>query len=63
MNRVAEPIKPAYLDSEELASRWRCHVATARRRMKKFGIRPLRLSKRSVLYRMTDVERLEGDCT
>jgi hypothetical protein len=65
MNRVVEPVAPAavYLTCEELGERWRCHPKTAQRRMIRFGVKPTKLSRRSVLFRLTDVEKIESDCS
>jgi hypothetical protein len=55
--------KPEYLDNDELGDRWRCHPKTAYRRMISFGAKPMKLSQRSVLFRMSDVEKLEANCS
>jgi hypothetical protein len=51
-----------FIKAEAVGNRWFCCSATAKRRLKKFGVKPLRLSQRSILYRMSDIERIEADC-
>ena len=57
--------KPAgeFLNSEELGARWKCHPLTAKRRMQRFGIKPMRLSQRSALFHAADVVRIENLCS
>jgi len=57
-SKVSEQPNP-FLDLTELATRWRCHRATAYRRMKRFGIRPTKLSQRSILFRVSDIALVE----
>jgi len=50
------------LTSEQLGARWDCHPKSAQRKMIRLGIAPIRLSRRSVHFRMIDVIRVETDC-
>jgi hypothetical protein len=58
----AQMSQAPFLDLYELGHRWRCHRATAYRRMKRFGIKAVKLSQRSVLFALKDVLRVEKDC-
>jgi hypothetical protein len=50
-----------YLDPHQLAKRWgNCHPKTAKRRAKKLGARPFRPNERTVLYPLSELERVEG---
>ena len=49
-----------YVNCEDLGDRWRCHPMTAKRRLLKLGVKPLKMTQRSVLFRMKDVERIEA---
>jgi hypothetical protein len=53
---------PGFFDCEQLGARWHCHPRTAFRRMQRLGIKPMKLTRRSVLFRMTDVARIEAAC-
>jgi hypothetical protein len=51
-----------FLNCEELGIRWRCHPRTAFRRMERLGVKPMKLTQRSLLFRMTDITRIEDAC-
>ena len=55
-------ISKQFFTCEELGSRWQCHSKTALRRMQRLGVKPIKLTKRSILFRMTDVLRVEAQC-
>jgi hypothetical protein len=57
-----EAIAGRYLTGEEVAERWRCCVATVFRRLRKFGVKPMKLSQRSCLFRAADIIKVERDC-
>ena len=44
-----------------LGERWRKHPKTAARIMKRHGIQPMRLTARSVLFRLSDVLQVEAN--
>lgn len=52
----------AFFDLTELGTRWHCHRMTAYRRLQQHGIRPIKLSARSLLFRASDIERIEFGC-
>jgi hypothetical protein len=53
----------ALLTDKELAIRWKIKSPkTAVRRMKRFGVRPIKLTRRCILYRWSDVLRIEDQC-
>jgi hypothetical protein len=62
MKRKGNSVTTPYLSAEDLSNRWQCHAVTARRRCEKLGVKALRLSKRSLLYSLEDIIRLEADC-
>jgi hypothetical protein len=62
MNKNQKLVEPAFLSPQELGERWRCHQITARRRLERHGVMPMKLSERSILYRMSDVTRIERAC-
>lgn len=47
-------------DYSALGKRWRKHPKTAARIMKRHGVQPMRLTARSVLFRLSDVLRVEA---
>jgi hypothetical protein len=62
MNKNKQLVEPAYRTPKQLGARWQCHPLTVIRRMKQHGVMPMKLTQRSVLYRMSDVERIERAC-
>jgi hypothetical protein len=57
-----EAPKQAFFDLKQLGTRWHCHHMTAYRRLLRLGVRPVKLSGRSVLFRTSDIERIEFGC-
>jgi hypothetical protein len=53
---------PHFLDLDQLRDRWHCHRMTAYRRLLRFGIKPIKLSERAILFHASDVEKIEADC-
>jgi hypothetical protein len=53
-------LNPPFFDLDQLGARWHCHRLTAHRRLQRFGIKPLKLSGKSVLYRMSDIVQIES---
>jgi DNA-binding GntR family transcriptional regulator len=49
-----------FLTRHELAQRWRCSRETVKRRQRSGDLHPVRLSKRHLLYKVSEVEALEG---
>jgi hypothetical protein len=62
MSTDTETRESALLTDKELAVRWRCHYKTAIRRMKRLGVKPIKLNRFSVHYRWSDVLRIEEQC-
>jgi hypothetical protein len=60
--QLRHQLESPLLDLEELGIRWRCHRMTALRRANQLGLKPMRLSKRRLLFRVSDVERVEAEC-
>lgn len=52
----------AFFDLNQLGERWHCHRMTAYRRLIRLGVKPMKLSGRSVLIRTSDVELIEAAC-
>jgi hypothetical protein len=48
-----------FLKRRELAARWRCSVETIKRRQRSGLLHPVRLSQRLLLYKLSEVEKLE----
>ena len=55
-------MKPPFFDLDQLGDRWHCHRLTAYRRLQRLGIKPVKLSDRSLLFRMSDIVQIENDC-
>ncbi len=49
------------LSRKELAKRWSCSVETIKRKEKAGLISPLRLGKRFLRYRLSDIEQVENE--
>jgi hypothetical protein len=61
--RRSPSLTPPFFDLDQLAERWHCHRLTALRRLQRLGIKPLKLSQRGLLlFKVTDVERIENSC-
>jgi hypothetical protein len=50
-----------FLTRHELAERWRCSGETIKRRDRRGLLHPIRLSKRHLLYKLSEVEELERE--
>jgi hypothetical protein len=50
-----------FLKRTELAARWRCSVETIKRRQRSGLLNPVRLSQRSLLYLMSEIEQIERE--
>jgi hypothetical protein len=61
-HNLRKELSPPFFDLDQLGARWHCHRLTAHRRLQRFGIKPLKLSGKSVLYRMSDIVRIEDAC-
>jgi len=59
---ISPPPEKALINLDGLGQRWHCHPKTAWRRMLRLGVKPIKLSKRSILFRMADVLRIEALC-
>jgi hypothetical protein len=55
-------IPPKLVTTKALAERWFCCVPTVRRRLQRLGVKPIRLTKRSLLFRAEDIEKIEAAC-
>jgi hypothetical protein len=55
-------LKPPFFNLDQLGERWFCHPKTAQRRLQKLGVKPMKLTERSVLFRAEDIERIEKQC-
>ena len=55
-------MRPSFFNLDQLGDRWHCHRATALRRLQRLGVKPIKLSERSLLYRISDIERIENSC-
>ena len=49
-----------FLKRRELAARWRCSGETIKRRQRSGLLHPIRLSRRLLLYKLSEVEALEA---
>ena len=49
-----------FLTRRELAARWRCSTETIKRRQRAGLLHPIRLSRRSLLYKLSEVEAVKG---
>jgi hypothetical protein len=49
-----------FLRRRELAARWRCSGETIKRKQRSGLLHPIRLSQRLLLYKLSEVEALEG---
>jgi hypothetical protein len=49
-----------FLRRRELAERWRCSGETIKRKQRSGLLHPIRLSQRLLLYKLSEVEALEG---
>jgi len=49
-----------FLKRRELAARWRCSGETIKRRQRSGLLHPIRLSQRSLLYKLSEIEALEA---
>lgn len=57
---------PAYdtlLDRRDLINRWNCSLATIKRREAAKSLSPIRIGKRIVRYRLSDILAFEESCT
>ena len=59
-NRPEVDKQEKFLKRRELAARWRCSVETVKRRERAGFLHPIRLSRRSLLYKLSEVEAVEG---
>jgi hypothetical protein len=50
-----------FLKRRELAARWRCSGETIKRRQRAGLLHPVRLSQRLLLYKLSEVEKLEAE--
>jgi hypothetical protein len=50
-----------FLDCEALGNRWLCHPRTAARRMRRLGCRAMKLAPHQLLFRLSDVEKIEAE--
>jgi len=50
-----------FLTRHEVAKRWCCSRETVKRKDRKGLLHPIRLSKRHLLYKLSEVEKLERD--
>jgi hypothetical protein len=56
----AEKLKsPVFFDLDQLGERWHCHRVTAYRRLQRFGVKPFKPSERALLFRASDIARIE----
>jgi len=52
--------KEKFLKRRELAARWRCSAETIKRKQRSGLLKPVRLSQRLLLYKLSEVEALEA---
>jgi hypothetical protein len=58
-----DPRTDVLLSYADIAARWSdVHVKTVQKRLKMFKVPPVRLSKRMVMFRLSDIVKLEEDC-
>jgi hypothetical protein len=50
-----------FLKRRELAARWRCSGETIKRRQRSGLLHPIRLSQRLLLYKLSEIEKLEAE--
>lgn len=50
-----------FLTRTELAARWRSSVETIKRRQRSGLLHPVRLSRRKLLYRISEIEQVERE--
>lgn len=58
---IAVDQQETFLRRRELAARWRCSIETIKRRERSGLLHPTRLSRRLLLYKLSEVKSLEGD--
>ena len=58
---IAVDEQEKFLNRTELAARWRVSRETIKRRQRSGLLHPIRLSKRHLLYRMSEILRLEAE--
>ena len=63
MNRPPVSRDQTYLSRKQLASRWSCCVETIKRKESCGLIQAVRLGKRFVRYRLSDIEQVEHEAT
>jgi hypothetical protein len=57
------PRSDVLLSYADIAARWSdVHVKTVQKRLKMFGVTPVRLSKRMVMFKLSDIVKLEDEC-
>jgi predicted site-specific integrase-resolvase len=62
MKTLVNPDEPEkFLTRHELAQRWRCSRETVKRRQRSGDLHPVRLSKRHLLYKVSEIEKLERE--
>jgi hypothetical protein len=61
-NLQQKELKPPFFDLDQLGERWHCHRLTAYRRLQRLGVKPIKLSDRSLLFRMSDIVQIEDSC-
>jgi hypothetical protein len=54
-------ISEQFLTRHELAQRWRCTTETIKRKDRRGDLHPVRLSKRHLLYKVSEIEKLERE--
>lgn len=52
--------KQEFLRRNEVAARWHCSIETVKRKERAGLLHPIRLSQRLLLYRLSEIEALEG---
>lgn len=53
--------KPVFITRSELCQRWKLSSMTLRRKEKSGDITPIKLSPKTVMYRMSEIEKIEKE--
>jgi hypothetical protein len=60
-NKLPPDKQEKFLKRRELAARWRCSAETIKRRQRSGLLHPIRLSQRLLLYKLSEVKKLEAE--
>ena len=58
-----DPLSDVLLSYADIGKRWSdVHPKTVYKRLKVFGVTPVRISKRMVMFKLSDIVKLEEEC-